>query len=172
VSLKDRSVRLFRRLERPAGDDAWMILEAAGALDLKEFELFCLAWRRWTGDDPDPKDVERAFAAHMLHKKTPPWARHLAREVLRRREQGCLERDDFGAARYREPPDRPSRARVYAATTAVSAAFVLALLILGTYRAADVGPVGRLECAPGGMRFAEEVARQFTGKPDPFGCAR
>lgn len=172
MSLKDRSARLFRRLERPVGEDAWMVLEAAGALDLTEFEFFCLAWRRWTGDDPDPKSVERAFAAHMLHKMTPPWARHLAREVLRRREQGRLHRDDFGAAQFREPPVRPSRARVYAATTAVSAAFVLALLILGTYRAGDIGLGGRLECAPGGMRFAEEVARQFTGRPDPFDCRR
>ena len=172
MSLRDRSERLFHRLERSMGEDAWMILEASSALDLKEFEFFCLAWQRWTGSAPDFRRVERAFAAHMLHKETPSWARHLAREVLRRREQGRLHRDDFGAAQFRQRPVRPPRARAYAATTVISAAFVIALLILGTYQAADVGPVPRLECAPGGMRFAEEVARQFTGRPDPFDCRR
>ncbi len=169
MNLRERSERMVRRLESHVGEDVWMVLEASGALDLKEFEFFCLAWRNWTGEAPDLQRMEKVFARYMFRKEVPPWTRHLAREVLRRRAQGRLSADDFGAAEVRAPRVRPPRARIYAATAAVSAAFVVALLILGTYNAT---PPERLECSPGGMRFAEVAAKHFTGKADPFACKR
>lgn len=173
MGLGERSQRAIDRMDGGLGPDARLVLDASAALDLKEFDLFRLAWRRWTGAEPDPARIESAFASYMFHHDAPPWVRHLAREVLRRQAAGRLRPNDFGADAFRPRVERPSRIQAFAATAAVSAAFLLAMFILATHVAVDEsGNPLRLECSTGGMRFAEQVARQFTGKADPFDCRR
>ena len=72
--LMRRAERIFERLEPAGGDDTRRVMDAARALDIKEFDLFRLAWRHWHGDDSRPETIERAFGQYMLHDRVPPWA--------------------------------------------------------------------------------------------------
>lgn len=171
MGLRERSEAMFRRFERSTGDDAWMVLEASGALDLREFDLFELAWRNWTGGEPDRVRLEQVFADYMFRREVPAWVRHLAREVLRRRALGLLSRDDFGAAAVRRQPKTSTRPRALAATAVVSVCITVALLFIGTYDMQDEADAVRLECTTG-MAFVAETARNFTGRTDPFNCRK
>ena len=107
--------------------DCQFVIQAAGALRLKEFDFFRLAYRRWWGREAQEKALERTFVAYMFHEVVPPWVRHLTREVLRCTKSGTLNPEQLGANRYQrfEPP--PPLGRLYVAATA---ALTLALFLL------------------------------------------
>ena len=117
--MRDIRERLRRSIapEAPPGPEAGdrvLVPEAASALDLREIELFRLAWWRWYDAPPNPALVERAFAAYMFHGAAPPWVRQLAYQVLARAREGRLEPADFGADRVRrveQPAKHPSSHR-------------------------------------------------------------
>lgn len=95
----------------PPPPDAQAVAEAAEALAISEFDFFRLAFRRWCGREADDSTLEKAFVAYMFEQTAPHWARHLCREVLRRRRDGTLDPEAFGidGLRRRQPLPRLGR---------------------------------------------------------------
>jgi hypothetical protein len=86
--------------------DAERVAKAALLLQIREIDLFRLAWRRWYGADGPEPVIERHFVAYMFRHRVPPWVRHLCRQVIRQALAGRLDRGAFGVAELprREPP--------------------------------------------------------------------
>lgn len=62
--------------------DTRLVLDAATALDITEFQLFELAYADWFGDEPDVYRVEPTFVNYMFHGEIPAWVRQYARKTL------------------------------------------------------------------------------------------
>ena len=87
--------------ERRFEPDVVDVLEAAALLQVTEFELFRLTYRRWHGAaaaDGDVSDevIERYYLPYMFHDRVPAFVRHLAREVVARADEDRLDPRDFG----------------------------------------------------------------------------
>lgn len=82
----------------PPSPDPRAVAAASEALGISEFDFFRLAFRRWSGREPDNRTLERAFVAYMFQQSAPHWARHLCRDVLQRRRTGRLDPHAFGIA--------------------------------------------------------------------------
>jgi len=168
MNLRQRSERLIARLEPAGGEDCRRILDAAAALDVREFDLFRLAWRHWHGSEPDPARLEAVFAAYMFQRRIPPWARQFSRDVLRLRGNGTLDPAKFGADTVRRPQARPRHAGLAVIAVAAVTCLFVALLI-----AAPNDPVNgpRPGClAASASPLAAATARLFTGRAEPFTC--
>ncbi|MCK8516358.1 hypothetical protein M0534_08470 [Methylonatrum kenyense] len=72
------------------------VIEAAGMLNVSEFDFLEIAHMEWFGRMPDRKQVNRLFANHMLGGKPPFWVHSLAREIISLFESGKLDRSRFG----------------------------------------------------------------------------
>lgn len=153
---------MLRSPEPPA--DVRLVLDAANHLRISEFDLFRLAWERWTGEAADEERLEPIFAAYMFRHVVPPWARHFAREVMACADAGTLERADFGADRMRRREPLPqSKAPVWV-TAAIFGAFFM--LILSTnYDPQTSAPIA-CETGPG-MRTISQIAYTLSGQPMP-----
>ncbi len=174
MGIKRHAEKLFQRLEPVGGEDVRQVMDAARVLDIKEFDLFQLAWRHWNTSAPGEKMLERAFGQYMLYHRVPPWVRQFARDVLRLEGNGTLNPSKFGVSLVRKPPAAPPpHARLTVAGVAALACLFVVLLI-ATPNADN--STGRFGCtapgqAAGGMRYTEIVAQLFTGKADPYVCA-
>lgn len=162
-------LKLMRPQEPPV--DVQQVLDASAHLRISEFDLFQLAWERWTGQVADEQRLEPLFAEYMFKQIVPVWARHFAREVMACVEAGHLDRSAFGADRMRsrEPfqTHTPSPAPVWV-TAGIFAAFFM--LILNTsYDAQTSAPIA-CETGPG-MRTFSQIAYALSGNPIP-NCLR
>ncbi len=92
----------------PAPADGGAVATAAEALGIREYDLFRLAFRRWSGREPDGNALERTFVAYMFHQRVPPCVRHLSREILQLKGSGTLRPGAFGVAAFerRQPLPR------------------------------------------------------------------
>lgn len=152
--------------ERARHAECAAVVSAANLLGLREFDFFRLAYRRWHGHQPDERALERAFVGYMLRGTVPPWVRHAAREASARSRDGTLDRNAFGAERYRERPAAAPHGKLVVAMTA-AVFLVLYGAILGTE--SDRGlprnhpSCGYATAAP----FFETWVRTIAGKPLP-----
>ena len=146
-------------------EDVRMVIDAAAYLRIGEFDLFRLAWRRWSGQDADEKALERTFVAYMFHHVVPGWARQFARDVLVRVREGRLDRREFGADRVklREPIGRANPAYVWV-TAAVF--FVFFTLLLTTRHTPATDTPMACELGPG-MRTFSQIAYLLSGRVAP-----
>lgn len=170
MDLRKRAERLFERLEPAGGEDVRLVMDAARALDVKEFDFFRLAWRHYHGAEPELPILERTFAQYMLHQRVPYWLRRVSRDILRLKGNGTLNPSKFGVSLVRPPPaPPPPHARLtVAGVVAVICLFVVLLIAAPQDPAGAASPL----CAGGpGMGYTETVARMFTGKSDPYACA-
>ena len=145
--------------------DCQFVIQAAGALRLKEFDFFRLAYRRWWGREAQEKALERTFAAYMFHEVVPPWVRHLTREVLRCTATGTLNPESLGATLYRRLEPTPPLGRLYVAATA-ALTLVLFLLIF----AVPSDPAGRdVAACPGAIvsKSMENWVYAIAGRRPP-----
>lgn len=76
--------------------DVLEVMDAAALLGVREYDLFGLAWRRWSGRAADERALERKFVAYMFHQRVPPWVRHFCRDVLARQAAGTFDPRAFG----------------------------------------------------------------------------
>jgi hypothetical protein len=90
-----RQRRLFFD-EKKMPSDVADVLEAAGLLEVTEFELFRIAYCRWHGAAIGDRELERFYLPYMFHNRVPLWARQLAREVIARAEAGHLDPRAYG----------------------------------------------------------------------------
>ena len=149
------------------------VLEAAAALEVKEFDLFALAHRWWFGRGADARVLERVFAAYMFGGAVPPWARHYAREILRELGSAAPDLTRFGLERPRATARPPCQARhILAAAFVVFA--VLYALVPATVSDPEhwaTAPHGEaaLSCQGGGpgLKFFEGLAYALSGRAPP-----
>ncbi len=148
----------------PAPSDCGAVVEAAEALGIREYDFFRLAFRRWSGREPDEKAVERAFVAYMFHQRVPACVRHLGREVLQLKGSGTLDPGAFGIGGFtrRQPLPRLGR---FSWRLMAAAIFVLFLMSLDVSYMRDRSiPLG----CPGatGSMFFDRLAVIFIGDSD------
>jgi hypothetical protein len=118
--------------------DVSSVLNAAGILDITEYDLFHLAYLRWYGDSADEPTMEPHFAGYMFRERVPPWVRHFARLVESLYRRGQLDRDALGVTRRIGSQAMVNRGLRYAvivglwlATLIVAAQFVAEFIQLG-----------------------------------------
>ncbi len=80
--------------------DRMIVSSAANTLQVGEFQLLQLAYQEWFGEDLPEAMVTQVFTAYMLRNEVPHWARHYARLILMREEQGTLAENDARYHRY------------------------------------------------------------------------
>lgn len=81
-------------------EDRMIVSSAANILQVGEFQLLQLAYQEWFGEDLPEAMVTQVFSAYMLRNEVPHWARHYARVILMREEQGILAENDARYHRY------------------------------------------------------------------------
>jgi hypothetical protein len=90
-----RKRRLYFDEKSMPGDVA-DVLEAAALLEVTEFELFRIAYRRWHGVTLADDRLERHYLPYMFKGRVPLWVRQTAREVIGAAEIGQLDPQRFG----------------------------------------------------------------------------
>ncbi len=90
-----RTRRLFFD-EKKMSTDVADVLEAAALLEVTEFELFGIAYRRWYGARIAERDLEQHYLPYMFHGQVPLWVRQLAREVVAKAETDRLDPKAYG----------------------------------------------------------------------------
>lgn len=141
------------------------VIRSAEALSISEYDFFRLAFRRWSGREPEDKALERLFVEYMFHQTVPHWVRHLARDVNARAVKGQLDLAEIGALDYRPRLPLPRHGRrsvglVIAATVIYSVA-----LMSVTYDPETSAP---MPCYGGpGFKVISEMAYAVSGKRPP-----
>ena len=79
------------------------VLDVAAALDIKEFEVFHLAYSWWHGEKSTDAEIEPIFVKYMFNSVVPPWVRQFTRMALQLRDEDRLDPDAFGVKQ--EPAD-------------------------------------------------------------------
>jgi len=110
------------------GADVQDVLNAAAILDITEYDLFRLAYARWHGAVADAATMEAHYVGYMFREIVPLWVRHFARLVIRRRDQGTLDRAALGVERLPQTRQMVRRGTRYgvAIVTAVAVLVVIA----------------------------------------------
>lgn len=79
--------------------DVEEVLDVAAHLDMREFDVFHLAYSWWHGQDSTDANIEPFFVKYMFHSVVPPWVRQFTRMALRLKAEGRLNAGDFGIHR-------------------------------------------------------------------------
>ena len=95
---REHSERVVQRMDGDTSDDGRLVMDAAAALDIREFDLFVLAYRRRFERDPLPDRIEDIFAHYMFSQEAPAYVRQFAREALEQAAAGALDPTEFGVA--------------------------------------------------------------------------
>lgn len=167
--LREHSERVVQRMDGDTTDDGRLVMDAAAALDIREFDVFLLAYRRRFDREPLADRIEDIFATYMFSQKAPVYVRQFAREALEQAKAGALDPTSFGvAARPAAVPDRRGPLMVWGVLgLTVSFCWLLAVT------PPDAGRDGRLFCDRGvGSAFIATVARSISERPNPLGCRR
>lgn len=106
------------------------MLNAAGLLDVSEFEVFQLAWMHWHGGPPADEEVEPIFVRYMFHRTVPPWVRSFSRMVEQRGHAGTLDGAALGVRRLRRSRRMVRKGVRY---TVVIVTVLLAVVVLAQF---------------------------------------
>jgi len=161
--------RMVRRMDADTSEDARLVMDAAAALQIREFDVFVQAYRRWRDRDPLPDRIEDVFAAYMFAQQVPAYVRQFAREAVKQERAGTLDPADFGIEHPAAAGPDPRGPLLVWGTIACIIGFCGLLIATPV----DAGRGGGLFCDRGpGSSYVATVARTFTGKTDPFRCRR
>lgn len=103
------------------------IVHAANLLEIKEYDVFALAYRWWHGKPAPQRILEAHFKTYMYGGRAPGWVRHYVRNLLERWPLDGEQWRSFGLHRLHTPPSRPPRGERVLAVGGALAAVVLAL---------------------------------------------
>ncbi len=84
--------------------DLWDLLQTSSLLEIKEFDVFKLAYKEWFGHFPQPHVSEAHFANYMFNQQIPVWVRRYARKVIELHKQDALNPRELGV--YQPLPSR------------------------------------------------------------------
>jgi len=99
-----RSVGNKQYFDEDLNKDSLDLLQASAALEIKEYTIFELAYRKWYGKKPLNHVIEAHFSNYMFHQKIPAWVRSYSRRVVELHERDELNPRDFGV--YQPLPSR------------------------------------------------------------------
>ncbi|MDH3672280.1 MAG: hypothetical protein OES46_14160 [Gammaproteobacteria bacterium] len=100
---KMRGFQTHKHFDEDLPIDVEEVLDVAAALDIKEFEVFRLAYDWWHGEASTEAEIEPIFVRYMFNSAVPPWVRQFTRMALRLRDEDELDPDAFGV--QRQPAD-------------------------------------------------------------------
>ncbi|MCP1676337.1 hypothetical protein J2T57_003498 [Natronocella acetinitrilica] len=78
------------------------VIQAAGMLEISEYDFMAIAYREWFGSSATRQALEGYFRPYMFGDPPPFWAHRLALEVLDLHERGQLKNSRFAV----DPPPR------------------------------------------------------------------
>jgi len=141
------------------------VVEAAEALGISEYDFFRLAFRRWSGHEPEQKKLEETYVSYMFHQTIPHWVRHFTRDVKSQAESGELNAAKLGALDYRRrmPPQRHGGLLI-GLMGALTVLYCVALTGI-TY---DSGTSAPMSCYGGpGFKVVSSMAYAVSGRDVP-----
>ncbi|RKZ37802.1 MAG: hypothetical protein DRQ37_01040 [Gammaproteobacteria bacterium] len=112
------------------------VLQAAAMLDISEYHLFHLAYKRWHGDPAEESVMEPIFVAYMFDLNVPPWVRHFSRLVQRLNRMGKLDRLDLGIPYLPWSPDMARRGIRY---SIIIVSLLVGLIVLAEFAGKVMG---------------------------------
>ncbi len=145
-------MNFFETLIHPDREEAELkeravVIRAANALQVGEFQLLQLAYREWFGKDLPEALVSRLFTTYMLDNDVPHWARHYARDILDGHDRGVVDDGDPVFHRYDHDyhtvvpqGGRKFCVAVVALTVCIGGGIVLANMAVGTGGGGSVLP--------------------------------
>lgn len=92
----DKFIRRKQNFDEAIPDDIEDILEISALLEVKEYDIFGLAYAWWFGRDPNSEVLESHFARYMFKEIVPHWVRHYNRMVLQMSQEGTLNKEELG----------------------------------------------------------------------------
>jgi hypothetical protein len=98
-----RDLQTKKHFDEDIPVDVEEVLDVAAALDIKEFEVFHLAYDWWHGEKSTDAEIEPVFVKYMFNSVVPPWVRQFTRMALQLRDEDRLDPDAFGV--QQEPAD-------------------------------------------------------------------
>jgi hypothetical protein len=130
-----RQRKLFFDEKRMSADVA-DVLEASALLQVTEFELFGIAWRRWHGGAIADRDLEPYYLPYMFRGQVPLWVRQLARQVIVEAEASRLDPASYGIVPRQLTMDMYNRGLRYCLWLAI----IFATLLTGAATVAKLSP--------------------------------
>ena len=119
-----KSVENKQYFDEDLSVDSLHLLEAAAALEVKEYTLFELAYGKWYGKKLLNHAIEAHFANYMFDGHIPAWVRSFSRQVVELHERDQLNPRDFGV--YQPLPSK----RLIRIGRAFSAFLVLSFVVI------------------------------------------
>ena len=127
--------KLFFDEKKMSGDVA-DVLEAAALLEVTEFELFRIAYRRWFHAEIDDTELERLYLPYMFKNQVPIWVRQLTRQVLKDADRDGLDPKTYGVMPKLLTMDMYNRGLRYCLWIAV----ILGTMLTGAVTVAELSP--------------------------------
>ena len=93
---KMRGFQTKKHFDEDLPFDVEEVLDVAAALDIREFDVFRLAYNWWHGEESTEAQIEPIFVKYMFDSAVPPWVRQFTRMALQLRDKGQLDPDAFG----------------------------------------------------------------------------
>jgi hypothetical protein len=153
-----------REVEEQHPDAPDAVMDAAALLDVTEFDLFRLAYRRRFGRQPGEDMLEKVFADYMLRGQVPAWVIIVCREVIDSEKRGALDAEALGAGRFRDRPARPPHGALYVGAAAAIWLLLIAVLLDLRPDPKQAAAATTAECRAGQSFYHDWVA-MISGQP-------
>ena len=85
---------VFVHPDREEDPERGEVAHAANLLQIGEFQLLQLAYRKAYGKDLEAALIDKLFAAYMMHGEVPSWALRYARHIIDLDNRGMLTDQD------------------------------------------------------------------------------
>lgn len=123
----NRKFTRIHQFDESFPEDIEDILEISAYLEIREFDIFQLAYRWWFGRQPPLKVIESHFVKYMFHKTVPHYVRQYSRMCLELLAEDKLTRESIGVENLPDATPESVSAGIRYTVVVFSA---LALLIL------------------------------------------
>lgn len=95
---RDKKAR-HRHFDENLPEDVEAVLDVAAILQIREFDVFQVAYRWFYGRPSNEEQIERHFVLYMFKSVVPHWVRQFTRAALDLNAQGRLDPTEFGIDR-------------------------------------------------------------------------
>ncbi|MDH3640439.1 MAG: hypothetical protein OES09_18545 [Gammaproteobacteria bacterium] len=125
MPLRNQNLRR-QHFDEDLSEDVEAVLDVAAILQIREFDLFHVAYRWFYGSVSSEDQMERHFVLYMFKSVVPPWVRQFTRAALDLNAEGRLDRSEFGIDRLpTATPESVATGLRYAVILASAVAFLV-----------------------------------------------